>query len=287
MTVGSALPNEAMAEAWDAEADGWLENAERYERISRRLVGRFLDSTPVSAASQVLDIGCGAGESTITLARRASNGHAVGLDISRRMLDHARASALSAGVTNVTFEFGDAQVHDFGATRFDVAVSVFGAMFFVDPVEAMTNVRRSLRPGASLGLLVWRELGRNEWITALRSALAPHESPPQPPPDVPGPFALAREPFTRSILERAGFEEIHLEAIDDPMDMGADAEDAFPFVQQLPFTTGLIAEMEPGDRSEALARLRRSLEEHSTPDGVLYGSSAWIITASAPVGNSR
>jgi len=63
-------------------------------------------------------------------------------------------------------------------------------MFFADPVRAFTNLAESLHPGGRIGLLAWRELARNEWMSAIRDALAAGRSLPIPPPGAPGPFGL-------------------------------------------------------------------------------------------------
>ena len=115
-------------------------------------------------------------------SRLASSGSALGVDLSARMLERARELAAAEEVTNIHFLQADAQVHSFEAGAFDVAMSSFGAMFFADPVAAFANVAGALRAGGGLGMLVWRELGRNEWVTAVRAALAMGRQLPEPPP---------------------------------------------------------------------------------------------------------
>ena len=63
------------------------------------------------------------------------------------MLDYARRRAAEEGVTNVTFEQADAQIHPFEPGAFDVAISRTGAMFFGDHAAAFTNIGRALRSG--------------------------------------------------------------------------------------------------------------------------------------------
>ena len=79
----------------------------------------------------------------------AEPGEVVGIDLSTAMLTNARARSAAAGLTNVSFVHGDAQVHDFGPESFDVIISNAGAMFFDDKVAAFSNLRRALRPAAA------------------------------------------------------------------------------------------------------------------------------------------
>ena len=165
------IANVEMAAAWDGdEGEHWAAHAERYEQISARFQELLLRTVRVDRDDSILDIGCGTGRSTRAVARRVVAGTVFGVDLSSRMLERARAAAEHEGLTNVRFEQADAQVHPFPDGAFNLAISVFGAMFFADPVAAFLNVRRSLGGEGRLALLAWRDLAVNEWITSIRAA---------------------------------------------------------------------------------------------------------------------
>jgi SAM-dependent methyltransferase len=279
MTV--AIANEEAAAAWEHEAEGWIANAERYEKVGVRYDEQLSASLSIANDAQTLDIGCGSGSLTIELASRAKLGHAVGLDISSRMVEHARSQAQAAGVDNVTFVSGDAQVHPFAAGEFDGAVSAFGGMFFNDPTAAFANIRHALRPGASLTMLAWRRLSENEWLTAIRGSLASGRALPEPPNDAPGPFGLADPDHVRSVLDAAGYSGVELTPLDEMMWFGTDTDDAFEFLRTFGITRGLTEDLSADDREQALAALRQTVADHETTDGVFFGSAAWLITAVA------
>ena len=119
----------------------------------------------------VLDIGCGAGETTRDAARLAVAGSVVGVDVSAPMIERARQLAEAAGLHNVTFEQADAELHHFPVEWFQVAISRFGTMFFADPVAAFTNIGRAMRPGGRLAMMVWQDHLRNEWSVSIQRAL--------------------------------------------------------------------------------------------------------------------
>ena len=278
----SNIANRDQAAAWDGhEGDLWTEHAEHYEATGKRIRNAFWRRCPISEGERVLDIGCGTGRSTRDAARLARSGFVLGVDLSGRMLDYARQRARAEGLTNVRFEQADAQVHPF-PPRFDRAISSFGAMFFTDPVAAFANIGRALVPGGQLAMLAWRELARNQWLTLLRDALALGRQLPEPPPSAPGPFGLADPAHVRQVLAAAGFEGIGLEPIEEPVELGVDAADAFAYVRTLGMVEGLTQELDDDAKAVALAQLRRALAVHETPEGVLVGSSAWLITARRP-----
>jgi SAM-dependent methyltransferase len=274
------IANLEMAKAWDGpEGEYWAENAERYERTSRRHVQLLLEASSIAEHENVLDVGCGTGKATLAAARSARSGSALGVDLSAKMLERARRSAESEGVSNVRFEQADAQVHPFPPAAFDVVISNFGAMFFADPVAAFANIGRAMRPDGRMLLLAWRDLGRNEWVTAIRGALSVAGPLPEPPPNAPGPFGLADADHVRRVLEAARFADVTLEEVDQPIELGRDADDAFSFVSGFGFTRGVTQDMDADQKDRALQALSRTMVEHETDDGVLFGTSAWLITA--------
>ena len=277
------IANVEMAAAWDGdEGEHWAAQADRYEATGPRYVEALLRAAAVRPADTILDIGCGTGRSTLELARMAPSGSVLGVDLSTKMLERARTVAEREGLTNVTFEQADAQVHPFPQGTFDVAVSSFGAMFFADPVAAFANIGRSLRPGGRLAVLAWRDFAANEWISAIRDALAAGRTLPMPAAGAPGPFGLADRDHTDGILAAAGFADIEFEKVEEPIFLGADADDAFSFVSTLGMTRGLTHELDDAGRAAAMAALQASLRAHETSDGVLFGGSAWLVRATRP-----
>jgi SAM-dependent methyltransferase len=278
--IETAAGNADMAAAWDGdEGTHWAEHADRYEMTSMAIGEVLLDALGLGERSAVLDIGCGTGATTRAVARRVPAGTVLGVDLSSPMLAVGRRRAEAAGLANVSFEQADAQVYRFPAAAFDIAISNFGAMFFSDPVAAFTNIRGALRPGGSLALLAWREIERNEWINEIRAALAAGRDLPSPPPGVQGPFSLADQEIATERLAAAGYSGIKFRAVDEPVYLGNDADDAWPFISTSGIAKGLTEDLDEAARAQAFANLRRSLEAHETAAGVRYASSAWLITA--------
>ena len=274
------IANVEMFEAWNGqEGDDWTANAARYEGSGRGHRPHLINPSIIATGDRVLDIGCGTGRSAIEAAKLAPDGSVLGIDLSSQMLAYAREQAAAEGVTNVTFVQGDAQVHPFEPGAADVAISDSGAMFFGDPVAAFTNIARGLRVGGQLALLVWRELKDNEWLTTIRGALALGRELGTPPPDAPTPFSMADPDRVRARLTAAGFSEVQLEPVDEPMEMGADADESFAFFKDSGIVRGLLDGVDDVGRAEGLTNLHTAFQAAETPDGVLLGSASWLITA--------
>jgi SAM-dependent methyltransferase len=282
--IASTVPvhpsNVEALRAWDG-ADGayWAENDAAFDVGLERHDRPFFEAAAIGATDRVLDIGCGNGQTTREAARRAAHGEALGVDLSSQMIERARLRAAQQGIANAHFLQADAQIHPFDERAFDVAISRTGAMFFGDPVAAFTNIARALRPGGRLVLLTWQELSRNHWVRDFLAAVAAGRDLPAPPPDAPGPFSLARPERVHEILTAAGYTEVHMDGVEEPILFGATADDAYRFVRGLGLIEFLLRDLDETRRAEAVAALRATIEGHETADGVLYPSAAWIIRA--------
>jgi SAM-dependent methyltransferase len=226
----------------------------------------------------VLDVGCGAGQTTRHAARAAVDGTALGVDVSAPMLERARQRSADEGLRNVSYRQADAGTHPFPPGRFDLCISRFGTMFFDDPVAAFGNIGRALRPGARLVMLVWQSRDRNEWATEIDRSLGAGRSPARPVAKV-DPFSLADRAGTQRILADAGFIEVGFTEVHEPVFYGQDTEAAFDAVLSLWQADVLLADLDAATTERAHRRLRATLAAHDTGDGVLFDSRAWIVTA--------
>ena len=270
--------NAEQLKAWDGgEGDYWAANANQYDASVDGYHHALLDLAAIAPDDAVLDIGCGTGQTTRDAARLASSGTALGIDLSSRMLEVARARAEQESVHNAAFIQGDAQIHPFEPAPFDVALSRTGSMFFGDRAAAHANIARALRPGGRLALAVWQPMSENEWFTSFVGALASGRDLPAPPPDAPSPFAMSEPDRVGPLLESAGFENVEFGELRAPMSFGDTAAQAHDFI--LGQLGWLVADLDETSRRAALAELLRTMKEHETPDGVQFGSAMWLITA--------
>jgi SAM-dependent methyltransferase len=254
----------------------------QYDALAARYDPRLLGAARLQPADRVLDVGCGAGVSTLAAARAVPSGTVVGVDLSAALLKRGRERARAAGLANLGFEQADAQTHPFDEASFDVAVSRFGASYFADPVAAFANIGRALRPGGRLAVLAWQGLEHNEWMRAVRDALALDQVPPPLPAGTPGAFGLADRTMVARTLVEAGYREVHLEDAREQVTYGPGVDQAFAFVSTLSFAKDVLARLTDRDRATALDRLRRTLAAHDTGRGVWLPSAAWVITARRP-----
>jgi SAM-dependent methyltransferase len=281
--MAEVIANVEMAAAWDGdEGDDWAEDWQHYDRAVAVFQRALVERASIARDADVLDVGCGNGETTRAAARAAADGSALGVDLSSRMLARARELTAVEGLANARFERADAQVHDFGLGRFDVVVSRFGTMFFADRQAAFTNIAASMRARGRLVMVAWQDFEHNEWIKALRAALAVGRTLPSPPLGGPGPLGLADPDGVRAVLTQAGLANVRIDALNGQFCVGADADDAFAFARRTGLARGLLQGLDDSDRARALETLQQAIVAHETDEGVVFDAGVLMISADKP-----
>ena len=248
---------------------------------------RVFPSLKVRAGERALDVGCGFGDTAIQLAQRVGpSGSVLGIDCCTAFLEIARKDAAAAGVDNIQFIEGDAQFHPF-EPEYDFCFSRFGTQFFENPVVGLKNMRRSLKPGGTMTMIVWRAIEDNPWLGLPKEIVLNFLPPPGEDARTcgPGPFSMANQEMVTKQLEIAGYDGIEFERIDAPLMVGDSPEDAVGFqlalgpAGEVYREAGAEAERRHG---EIEAALLTELGRHASAEGIVMDSSSWKITARNP-----
>lgn len=278
---GRQRTDNEQAMLWNGPAGrGWVEAQEVLDQMLHPFEA-LLVAPGTTEASQVLDVGCGTGSTTLALARGGSGKgrRCLGIDLSEPMLAAARARAEQEGVP-VRFVCADAQDHPFETASFDLIVSRFGVMFFNDPIQAFANLRRAARDGAALRFVAWRSASENPFMTAAERA-AGALLPPFPArlPEAPGPFAFADPHRIRHILEESGWAELDLQ----PIDVAC----AFPEQALLRYLTWVgpvgrvLQDADDQTRERVLAKIRPAFVPYVSRGQVSFLGACWMVRARA------
>lgn len=243
---------------------------------------------PVHPGDRVLDVGCGFGDTAIKLARMVGpEGSVLGVDCCDAFLEEARKDSAAAGIGNIAFQRGDAEIA-LPEGQFDFVFARFGTMFFANPVAGMRNMRRALKPGGRMVHIVWRQRADNPWLSMAKEVVLRYL--PAPGADAqtcgPGPFSMADEEMVTGMMRSAGYEDIVFKRVDAPVLVGRDIADAIAF--QLAIGPAGEVFREAGKeaeakRSEIEAALAEAIAKQKLEtDGIVMDSSSWVISARNP-----
>ncbi len=139
---------------------GWDKAAAHYERFWARQLEpaqrRLLALAALAPGERVLDVACGTGLVTLPAADAVGrNGAVVATDISDEMVRGLRDVAAARGLSWVTVERRDAEELRLPDGSFDAALCALGLMYVPDPLQALREMRRALRPGGRVAVAVW------------------------------------------------------------------------------------------------------------------------------------
>ncbi len=209
--------NEEQAEYWGQSESGtkWLTYEDQLDHAFAPVLDLVLSRADLSAGTQVLDIGCGTGVSTLAAARRVGpDGRVLAADISQPFLDRAASRAAENGLNNIQFQYADAQTFAFEPSLMDAAISRFGVMFFGDSVAAFVNIAKALKPGAQMTFAAWGPLAVNPWFRVPHIAAVQRlGQPPRVDRYAPGPLAFHDLDHVKGMMVQAGLSNIKAEAV--------------------------------------------------------------------------
>lgn len=248
------------ATTWDeAASERWLAQLEVRERPLLPVIDLLMARAALQPGESVLDVGCGAGPSTLEAARRVGPGRVTGIDLSAGLVEAARRRA---GELDIDWVVADVQTARLPASAYDVVISRFGVMFFADPLRAFANLATACRPGGRLVVAVWPLRGETAFfarpLAVVSGTLSRLGLDVPPLPDDRGPFSLGNVGLTRELLTAAGWDQIEITQ-DQRLLYPAGPEGSDDEVVDFCLTvgpTGLVLEGQP---AEVLAAARQDL----------------------------
>ena len=258
----------------------WASEWERTDRSFAGITDRLLGAASAGKVEHGLDIGCGAGELTLAMARGHHAAEFVGLDISTQLIDVAKDRGKH--LPNLSFELADASVWTREGFAPDLLFSRHGVMFFEDPAGAFRHLHNIAAFGARLVFSCFRSARDNVWASDIIQLL-PAGAAPSLYSTEPGPFAFADAAHVQGILTKAGWGNAALEPVDYPYVAGTGenaVEDALSYFLSIGPAARAAAGLEDIQRALFIKQLRSYLASNEQDGIVALHAAAWIVTAS-------
>jgi SAM-dependent methyltransferase len=267
------------ARRWNGPAGrAWVEAQDVLDRLFAPLETLIVDAVAARSARRVLDVGCGAGSTTLAVSRLlGAAGDATGIDISEPMIAAARARA-EREQPAARFICANAQTHAFEPASVDMIVSRFGVMFFDDPIRAFANLRRAATDGADMRVIAWRSAEENPFMTTAERAAAPLlPDLPARRPDAPGQFAFADAGRVRTILEESGWRDIDIRPIDVACTLPE--TELVRYVTRLGPVGLALEDADEETRARVAETVRPAFDPYVRGAEVRFAAACWTVTA--------
>jgi len=169
------------------------------------LTQALIEHAGIREGQSVLDVAAGAGEPSLTIAETVGpTGSVMCTDAVLAMVEAARSEAKRRGLTNMGFRQCPAEALPFAANSFDVAVSRLGIMFFADPVAAVREMLRVVKPDGALALAVWGKSEINPFCYLITGVIERHVKGAVVEPNAPNAFRFAETGKLSGVLTEAG-----------------------------------------------------------------------------------
>jgi len=248
--------------------------------LGRNVTDAIVEAAQVLPGMQILDLACGTGEPSISLATRLDGtGEVIGVDVSTEPLKIARERAASHELTNVRFQNADVHQLPFSDNSFDRVTSRLGVMFFADLPRVAREMHRVLKPGGRVVLLAWGPMQQPYFESTVGTVLR----------TIPGAmlpdsasqmFRFGRTGVLTHVLRDAGFKHVDERLLTVPWTWPDTPEEVWAYFQEMavPFAP-LLKSISPEQRREVDEAVLRAIAQHY--DGKEINFTATVNMTSA------
>jgi len=254
---------------WEAAAEAW----HRWGALLTAWLGGptelMLDMAGIKEGSRVLDVAAGAGDQTISVAKRIGpSGHVLATDLSPGILEFAASRARDEGYDNVAIRTIDGEsLTDLEEGSFDAVISRVGMIYFPDQQRALAGMRHALKPGGKVAAMVYSTAENNAFFSAPVGIIRRRAQLPPPLAGQPGPFSLGGEGVLKAAFVEAGFSNVEVKVIDAPVLLATALEclqfekESFGALHQM------LSSLSASEKDAAWQEIEERLGEFQTADG--------------------
>ena len=231
----------------------------------------LLDVLDVRPGEAVLDVATGPGTvARLAAARVGPTGRVTGADLSPAMLALAAMKPAQDGAAEVTYVQCPADALAVPDAAYDVVTCQHGLQFFPDRAAALRELRRAARPGARLGIAVWRDISESPVFAALADALEHVVGADAAATYRGGPWGLGDGATLAPLVTDAGFSDVRIETHRRDWDLTGVAQ----AIDVLAFSVADVVDLDEAGHTELVRRVTASLAPLTTEDGTVRSPTA-------------
>ena len=275
---------EDMLHVWQESAKYWTQYSDTIHKMFAPLTRALIERAGIHEGQSVLDIAGGAGEPSLTIAETVGpKGSVTCTDGVAEMVEAARAEAQRRGLTNVQFRRCAADSLPFGDNSFDVVVSRLGIMFFPDPVAAVREMLRVLKPGGKLAFAVWGKSEVNPFCYLVTQVIEQHVKSPAADPDALNAFRFAEPGKLAGVLTDAGAINVEESIVTFDIEAPISARQFWTIRSQTSDTLReKLAQLSSDEQAQVAVEIEQAVQEFFPANQMKFPAELIIATANRP-----
>ena len=211
-----------------------------------------------------------------------AHGHVLASDISETMLRHVRERARAAGLTNVGTLASAAEDLDVERESFDAAICRLGLMLFAEPAMALAALRRAVKPGGKVAVVVFTTPQSNAFMAKPMQILLRHAGKAPPSPGQPGIFSLGASGVIERLFTDCGFVGVEQRTFAIPLRMASAAQALEMMREAFGAYRAVVGDVPEAVRLAAWAEVAAMLETFETATGFEGPAEVLVAAASKP-----
>ncbi len=253
---------------WQAAAEAWYRWSPTLNQWLGKATDKMLEMAGISSGQRVLDVAAGAGEQSITTAKKVGpSGYVLTTDISSNILEYAKQMAQQAGLNNIETKVMDGENLSVEDGTFDAVISRVGLIYFPDQQKALKEMLRVLKPGGKVAAIVYSIPENNKFFSVPVSIIRNRAKLPPPLPGQPGPFSLGAEGVIEKAFTQAGFINVKSELVDSPLRLSSAKEcvrfekESFGALHQM------MSSLSDAEKESVWDEIEQELQKYESEDG--------------------
>ena len=249
-------------------ADWWRAGQAARQQVYGTATEMMLGLASIQPGSRVLDVAAGTGDQTLMAARRVEpTGNVLATDDSASMLKVAAEAARNEGLTNVETRVMNAENLALDADSFDAVICRNALMLFPNPAKALTEMRRVVKPGSKVAVMVFSAVERNPHHGIPFAIIRRLGNIPPPAPGKPWMFALGGPGIVDDTFNRAGFVDVSVRAVPIQRRSPSAADSIRSMRNNAGDLRELMSRLNDADRELAWAEIEQQMHQFEGPSG--------------------
>jgi ubiquinone/menaquinone biosynthesis C-methylase UbiE len=264
------MTNTLPTEKWGRKesADRWSAGQAARQQIYGAATEMMLELASIQPGSRVLDVAAGTGDQTLMAARRVGpTGNVLATDDSTSMLEVAAEAARKEGLTNVDTRVMNAEDLELDADSFDAVICRNALMLFANPAKALTEMRRVVKPGSKVAVIVFSTEERNPHHGIPFAIVRRLENIPPPAPGEPWMYALGEPGALKDVYSRAGFLNVSVHAVPIQRRLPSAADAIRSMRNSASNVSDLMSRLNDAERELAWTEIEQQLRQFEGPNG--------------------